>query len=53
MPDSNKFPVQIHGLAEQRRREATLADLTCDSDGKLEKLVDVETGKAKKALAYS
>lgn len=55
IPDSwavgQLFPVMpIHRLAEQPRREATLADLTCDSDGKLEKFIDVETGKAKKSL---
>lgn len=55
VPDSwavgQVFPVMpIHRLSEQPRREATLADLTCDSDGKLEKFIDTETGKSKKTL---
>ena len=55
VPDSwavgQLFPVMpIHRLDEKPSREATLADLTCDSDGKLEKFIDVETGKTKKTL---
>ena len=45
------FPVMpIHRLSEQPHRQATLADLTCDSDGKLEKFIDPETGKFKKTI---
>jgi arginine decarboxylase len=49
VPDSwavgQLFPVMpIHRLNEQPIREATLADLTCDSDGKIEKFIDTETG---------
>lgn len=55
IPDSwavgQMFPVMpIHRLNERPSREATLADLTCDSDGKVEKFIDVETGKYKKTL---
>jgi arginine decarboxylase len=55
VPDSwavgQLFPViPIHRLNQKPVREATLADLTCDSDGKLEKFIDVETGKTKKTL---
>ena len=55
IPDSwavgQMFPVMpIHRLTEQPTREATLADLTCDSDGKLEKFIDTETGKTKRTL---
>lgn len=55
IPDSwavgQLFPVMpIHRLAEKPDRQATLADLTCDSDGKLEKFIDTETGKTKKTL---
>lgn len=55
VPDSwavgQMFPVMpIHRLEEKPMREATLADLTCDSDGKLEKFIDTETGKYKKTL---
>lgn len=46
------FPVMpIHRLQEMPTREATLADLTCDSDGKLEKFIDPETGATKRTLA--
>lgn len=46
------FPVMpIHRLQEKPTREATLADLTCDSDGKLEKFIDPETGTTKRTLA--
>lgn len=49
VPDSwavgQLFPVMpIHRLNEKPTREATLADLTCDSDGKIEKFIDTETG---------
>ncbi|MEZ0390889.1 MAG: biosynthetic arginine decarboxylase [Pseudobdellovibrionaceae bacterium] len=55
VPDSwavgQMFPVMpIHRLEEKPPREATLADLTCDSDGKVEKFIDTETGKYKKTL---
>ena len=55
IPDSwavgQMFPVMpIHRLEEKPSREATLADLTCDSDGKVEKFIDTETGKYKKTL---
>lgn len=55
IPDSwavgQLFPVMpIHRLNEQPSREATLADLTCDSDGKLEKFIDTETGVYKKTI---
>jgi arginine decarboxylase len=55
IPDSwavgQMFPVMpIHRLEEKPNREATLADLTCDSDGKVEKFIDTETGKYKKTL---
>lgn len=55
VPDSwavgQLFPVMpIHKLSEEPHHEATLADLTCDSDGKIEKFIDVETGKVKKTL---
>jgi arginine decarboxylase len=55
VPDSwavgQLFPVMpIHKLQDKPVREATLADLTCDSDGKLEKFIDTETGRTKKTL---
>ena len=55
VPDSwavgQLFPVMpVHKLNEKPMRQATLADLTCDSDGKLEKFIDTETGKTKKTL---
>ncbi len=55
VPDSwavgQMFPVMpIHRLKESPTRNATLADLTCDSDGKLEKFIDPETGKTKRTL---
>ncbi len=55
VPDSwavgQMFPVMpIHRLQEKPAREATLADLTCDSDGKIEKFICTETGKFKKTL---
>lgn len=46
------FPVMpIHRNNEQPYRLCTLADLTCDSDGKLEKFIDTETGKTRRTLA--
>lgn len=55
IPDSwavgQMFPVMpIHRLSEEPSRQCTLADLTCDSDGKLEKFIDTETGKTRKTL---
>ena len=55
VPDSwavgQMFPVMpIHRLQEQPSREATLADLTCDSDGKIEKFINTETGEFKRTL---
>jgi arginine decarboxylase len=55
IPDSwavgQLFPVMpIHRLNERPSHQATLADLTCDSDGKLEKFIDCETGQTKKTL---
>lgn len=56
VPDSwavgQLFPVMpIHRLNENPYRQATLADLTCDSDGKIEKFIDMETGIPKKTLS--
>ena len=55
VPDSwavgQLFPVMpIHRLQEYPGREATLADLTCDSDGKIEKFIDTETGTYKTTM---
>ncbi len=55
VPDSwavgQLFPVMpIHNLKNEPYHEATLADLTCDSDGKIEKFIDPETGESKKTL---
>jgi arginine decarboxylase len=45
------FPVMpVHRLNEQPTVEATLADLTCDSDGKLEKFICTESASYKKTL---
>lgn len=45
------FPVMpIHRLDEKPAREANLADLTCDSDGKVEKFINTETGEYKETL---
>ena len=46
LPDSwavgQLFPTMpIHRLHEQPKRQATLADLTCDSDGKLDSFIDI------------
>ncbi len=56
VPDSwavgQLFPVMpIHKLEEEPAIQATLADLTCDSDGKIEKFICADTGKYKKTLA--
>lgn len=55
VPDSwavgQLFPVMpIHHLQKEPSREATLADLTCDSDGKIEKFIDTQTGDFKKTM---
>lgn len=55
VPDSwavgQLFPVMpIHRLDQEPTHSATLADLTCDSDGKIEKFIDVENGDFKKTL---
>lgn len=45
------FPVMpIHKLKEEPAHEATLADLTCDSDGKIEKFIETSTGEIKKTM---
>lgn len=45
------FPVMpIHRLNEEPYHSATLADLTCDSDGKIEKFIDTETGSFRKTI---
>ncbi|MBX2988433.1 MAG: biosynthetic arginine decarboxylase [Bdellovibrionaceae bacterium] len=55
VPDSwavgQLFPVMpIHQLNEEPNHSATLADLTCDSDGKIEKFIDVENGSYRKTI---
>lgn len=55
VPDSwavgQVFPVMpIHRLTEEPNISATLADLTCDSDGKIEKFIDTTTGEFKKTI---
>jgi arginine decarboxylase, biosynthetic len=55
VPDSwavgQLFPViPIHRLNEEPTREATLADLTCDSDGVIEKFIDTVTGEPKETV---
>jgi len=55
VPDSwavgQLFPViPLHYLNEKPERLATLADLTCDSDGKIEKFIDAESGGYRKTL---
>jgi arginine decarboxylase len=55
VPDSwavgQLFPVlPIHRLSEEPHREATLADLTCDSDGKIEKFIDTKNGSFRKTM---
>jgi arginine decarboxylase len=45
------FPVMpIHRLKEEPYRQATLADLTCDSDGNLDRFIDSENGTTRKTL---
>lgn len=49
LPDSwaleQVFPVMpIHRLQEKPSKRAILVDLTCDSDGKLNRFIDTETG---------
>ncbi len=40
------FPIMpLHRLAEQPARKVVLADLTCDSDGKVDQFIDPEEGK--------
>lgn len=55
LPDSwavgQLFPVMpLHRLQEKPSRRAVLVDLTCDSDGKIEKFGDASTGKPKTTL---
>ena len=55
VPDSwavgQVFPVMpIHRLNEEPSTSATLADLTCDSDGKIEKFIDTITGDFKETI---
>jgi arginine decarboxylase len=50
LPDSwaidQLFPVMpIHRLKEQPTRRCTLADMSCDSDGKIEKFIDLKDVK--------
>lgn len=41
------FPIMpIHRLDEEPQRRATLADLTCDSDGKLDRFIDLRDVKS-------
>ncbi|MNL05759.1 Biosynthetic arginine decarboxylase [compost metagenome] len=55
IPDSwavgQLFPIMpIHRLQEEPTRQATLADLTCDSDGVIEKFIDTESGEPKETV---
>ena len=55
LPDSwavgQLFPViPIHRLNEEPVREATLADLTCDSDGVIEKFIDTTSGESRETI---
>lgn len=55
LPDSwavgQVFPVMpIHRLSEKPYRQATMVDLTCDSDGKIQKFINTETGEPRKTL---
>lgn len=55
LPDSwavgQLFPViPIHRLNEEPTRVSTLADLTCDSDGVIEKFIDTATGEPKETI---
>ncbi|MCB0349581.1 MAG: biosynthetic arginine decarboxylase [Bdellovibrionales bacterium] len=50
LPDSwavkQVFPVMpIHKLNQRPERRATIVDLTCDSDGKIEHFIDTDTGQ--------
>lgn len=56
VPDSwavgQLFPViPLHRLNEEPTREATLADLTCDSDGVIEKFIDTKSGEPKETVS--
>jgi arginine decarboxylase len=56
LPDSwaidQLFPiVPIHRLDEKPTRKAILADITCDSDGKIDRFCSPEGGDARHALA--
>ena len=47
LPDSwaidQLFPIMpIHRLHEEPRRPAVLADITCDSDGKIDRFIDLQ-----------
>jgi arginine decarboxylase len=51
LPDSwavdQLFPIMpIHRLNEMPTRQATLADITCDSDGKIDRFIDLHDVKA-------
>ncbi len=51
LPDSwaidQLFPVMpIHRLCEMPPRQATIADITCDSDGKIDRFIDLHDVKA-------
>jgi len=51
LPDSwaieQLFPVMpIHHLGERPTRQATLADITCDSDGKIDRFIDLHDVKS-------
>ena len=55
LPDSwavkQVFPVMpIHRLNERPERRATLVDLTCDSDGKIDHFIDTDTGQQQNFL---
>ncbi len=55
LPDSwalkQTFPVMpIHRLDEKPSRKATLADLTCDSDGKIDEFIDIEEESTQRFL---
>ncbi len=50
MPDSwaidQRFPIMpIHRLTERPTRNGILADITCDSDGKIDKFIDIREDK--------
>jgi hypothetical protein len=50
LPDSwavqQLFPIMpIHGLRDEPRRRGILADITCDSDGKVDKFIDLRDVK--------